>query len=120
MALAFSRDGKVLATTSDDGSVERLGRADGEPARAVQRPCGRRPRRRSSARDGATLYTGSSDGSVIVWDVRGERRLGRPFRFDPVAAAGEGPHTPAQNASTAVAVSPDSSLFATSPGARTA
>ena len=52
---------------------------------------------------------------MIVWDVRGERRLGRPFRFDPVAAAGEGVHTAAENASTAVAVSPDNSLFATSP-----
>ena len=27
---------------------------------------------------------------MIVWDVRGERRLGRPFRFAPVADSGEG------------------------------
>jgi WD40 repeat protein len=50
-----------------------------------------------------------------VFDVRGQRRLGRPFRFDPIAEGGEGRHTPAENASTAVAVSPDGSLFATSP-----
>ena len=46
LALAFSRDGKVLATTSDDGSVGDLGRADGEPARALHRPRRRRARRR--------------------------------------------------------------------------
>ena len=42
----------------------------------------------TSARTAATLYSGSNDGSVIVWDVRGHRRLGRPFRFAPTAAAG--------------------------------
>jgi WD40 repeat protein len=42
---------------------------------------------------------------VIAWDVRGSRRLGRPFTVDPVAT----------NASTAVAVSADSSTIATSP-----
>jgi WD40 repeat protein len=52
---------------------------------------------------------------VIVWDLHGGRRLGRPFRFDPIAEAGEGAHAPAANASRAVAVSPDSSLFVTSP-----
>jgi len=31
--------------------------------------------------DGRTLYTASSDGSVIAWDVSGGRRLGRPFRY---------------------------------------
>ena len=31
--------------------------------------------------DGATLYTVSSDGSAIVWDVSRERRFGRPFTF---------------------------------------
>ena len=74
-----------------------------------------RPSRRSSAPTATTLVSGSSDGSEIVWDVLGERRLGRPFRFDPVAVRGEGGHAPAANASTAVAVSPDGRLFATSP-----
>jgi WD40 repeat protein len=31
--------------------------------------------------DGATLYTASHDGTVIAWDVTGERGLGRPFTF---------------------------------------
>ena len=29
--------------------------------------------------DGRTLYTAGNDGRVIVWDVAGNRRLGRPF-----------------------------------------
>ncbi len=114
LAVAFSRDGKVLSTTSDDGSVAVW---DVPTARLRASFVGHAGSAFGAlfSRDGATLYTGSSDGSVIVWDIRGERRLGRPFRFDPVAAAGEGAHTPAENASTAVAVSPDNSLFATSP-----
>jgi WD40 repeat protein len=114
IALAFSADGNVLATTSDDGSVDvwdlptrTLRETFTGPAAAALGPLF----------DPATttLYSGSSDGSMIVWDVRGERRLGRPFRFDPVGKAGQGVHTPAQNASTAVAVSPDNSFFVTSP-----
>jgi len=113
-ALAFSSDGKVLATASVDGSVgvwdvptmslrDRFVGHAAAAAGLVFSP------------DGATLYSGSSDGSVIVWDVRGGRRLGQPFRFDPVATAGAGAHIPATDASTAVAVSPDSSFFVTSP-----
>ena len=113
-ALAFSRDGTVLATTSDDGSV---GIWDVPTGALRERFTGHAGAALGPvfSRDGVTLYTGSSDGSVIVWDVRGESRLGQPFRFDPVALAGAGAHTPAQNASTAVAVSPDNSIFATSP-----
>ena len=114
LALAFSPNGKALATTADDGSVSIWDLPSGAlrerftgHAGAALGPLFKR--------DGATLYTGSSDGSVIVWDVRGQRRLGQPFRFDPVALAGVGAHTPSQNVSTAVAVSPDNSLFATSP-----
>ena len=31
-------------------------------------------------RDGATLYTAGLDGKVILWDLSGARRLGRPFK----------------------------------------
>jgi len=115
ISVAFSRDGRTLATTSDDGSVDVwdaptaslretfIGHA-GSAVAPIFSP------------DGATLYTASNDGTVIVWDVSGLRRLGHPFRFDPLALPGEGPHQPEQNAADAVAFSPDSKLFATSPG----
>jgi WD40 repeat protein/DNA-binding SARP family transcriptional activator len=115
IGVGFNRDGNVLATTSDDGSVdvwdvptaglrETFTGHSGAAVDPVFSP------------DGRTLYTASHDGSVIAWDVGGERRLGRPFRFDPVAHGGQGPHPPTQHAAGAVSVSPDSSLFATSPG----
>jgi WD40 repeat protein/DNA-binding SARP family transcriptional activator len=115
IGVAFSRDGHVLATTSDDGTVDiwdvttrDLRETFSGHAAAALAPV--------FSRDGATLYTASRDGTVIAWDVRGERRLGRPFRFAPVAHGGEGAHVAAPGAAGAVAVSPDSKLFATSPG----
>jgi WD40 repeat protein len=114
IAVGFSADGKTLATASDDGTVGLWDVPMATPRETFE---GHNAAALGTlfSPDGATLYSGSSDGSVIVWDVRGERRLGRPFRFDPTAAGGEGAHTPTENASTAVAVSPDNSIFATSP-----
>ena len=114
IGVAFNRDGTVLATTSDDGTVDvwdvpaaRLRETFTGHAGAAVSPV--------FSPDGRTLYTASHDGSVIAWDVRGNRRLGQPFRFAPVAAGGAGPLGPAAGAG-AVAASPDSSLFVTSPG----
>ena len=36
--------------------------------------------------DGRTLYTAGDDGSVIVWDLGGARRLGKPFRYSSLTA----------------------------------
>jgi WD40 repeat protein len=113
-SLAFSHDGTMLASAAADGSVA----VWDVPTAAMRETFAGHT---ASALDpifspnGETLYAGSADGSVIAWDVRGERRLGRPFRFAPVAAAGQGPEKRILNAASAVAVSPDGSLFATSP-----
>ena len=103
-ALGFSRDGRLLASGADDGTVEMWDVATrtlqatykGHAAAAI-----------SVLFDhaGATLYSASSDGSVMVWDVAGKRRLGRSFRFSSLG----------RGAATAVAASPDSSYFVTSP-----
>jgi WD40 repeat protein len=114
LALAFDADGKVLATASDDGSIDVWDVPTASLRETFKGHAGA-ARGVAFSPDGATLYSASSDGSVFVWDVRGERRLGRLFRFDPVPAPGMGVHVPAQ-AAGAVAVSPDSSLFVTSPG----
>jgi WD40 repeat protein/DNA-binding SARP family transcriptional activator len=113
IGLAFAADARVLATTSDDGSVDlwdvpagRLRETFRGHAGAAVGPV--------FSRDGRTLFTGSHDGSVLVWDVRGGRRLGRPFRFAPDPVPGAGPAS-AQGAG-AVAASPDGTRFVTSPG----
>jgi WD40 repeat protein len=67
------------------------------------------------SRDGRTLFSGSADGTVMAMDVTGERRLAQPFAYAPVASRVAGPPRPGSG-STAVAVSPDGSLFATQPG----
>ena len=113
--LTFSHDGRLLASAAADGSVAvwnvpaaSLRETFLGHAAAADGPV--------FSPDGATLYAGSTDGTVIAWDTRGSRRLGRPFSFDPVAAAGQGAEPQVGNASTASAVSPGGSLFATTPG----
>jgi WD40 repeat protein/DNA-binding SARP family transcriptional activator len=114
-SLAFSPDGRVLATSSDDGTIDIWDLGNGSLRETFDGPAAAALGLVFS-RDGGTLYSGSTDGSLVSWDVRGGRRLGRPFRFAPLAAPGEGPHTdPPNGAATAVAVSPDGALFATSP-----
>lgn len=115
-SLAFSADGKTLASTAADGSVA----VWDVPTKTLRETFAGHT---AAAFDpvfspsGATLYAGSADGSVIAWDVRGGRGLGRPFRFNPVPAAGLRAESrlPVSDAAQAVAVSPEGSLFATSP-----
>jgi WD40 repeat protein/DNA-binding SARP family transcriptional activator len=115
IGVGFSRDGQTLATTSDDGSVDVWDVPTASLRETFIGHSGSAVAPTFSP-DGATLYTASNDGTVIVWDLSGLRRLGRPFRFDPTARPGEGPHQPTQSAAIAVAFSPDSEFFATSPG----
>jgi WD40 repeat protein/DNA-binding SARP family transcriptional activator len=116
IGLGFSPDGKVLATTSDDGSVDLWDVATASHRETFTGHAGAAFGPVFSP-DGATLYTASDDGSVMVWDVDGRRRLGRSFEFAPVARAGRDTNG-ASNGAGAVAVSPDSALFVTSPGPR--
>jgi WD40 repeat protein/DNA-binding SARP family transcriptional activator len=113
-ALAFSPDGKTIASAAGDGSVAVWDVPEGSLRETFTGHEGGAEGPVFSP-DDATLYAGSSDGTVIAWDVLGERRLGRPFRFDPVAKAGEGKQPPVDDAAGATAVSPNGAFFVTSP-----
>jgi len=108
-ALAFDPDGTTIASTAGDpnGTVATWDVATGklEATYAGHAAGAEGP---FFSRDGSTLYAGGGDGSLIAWDIRGTRRLARPFHFSAPNVGGQGP-------ALATAVSPDSSLFATSP-----
>jgi WD40 repeat protein len=75
---AFSPDGRTLATVSEDGSVIVRNPRTGKVVETLEGH--RRPVWGAVfSRDGRTLYTASDDLSLVIWDVAGDRRLGRPF-----------------------------------------
>src|SRR5262249_11360170 len=105
-AVAFSRDGRTLATADDDGTVAVWNVGEGAlretlegHSAAVQAVV--------FSPDGRTLFTAAYDGTVVALDVAGGRRLGQPFRYS-THLVGFAPG--------ASAISPDSSVFAVSPG----
>lgn len=115
LGVSFSRDGQVLATAAEDGSVA-VWDVPSAKLRETFQGLSAAALAPQFAPDGRTLYTGANNGTTVAWDVQGERRLARPFRFAPVPQRGQGPIADAGGASTALAVSPDSRFFATSPG----
>jgi WD40 repeat protein/DNA-binding SARP family transcriptional activator len=83
---AFTPDGRWLLTSGDDARL-RVRPVEG-PAR-VETFEGHTGRIAGLALspDGRTAYTASLDGTVIVWDLAGERRFGRVFSPDPPGRA---------------------------------
>ena len=100
---AFSPDGSTLSTTQGEDVIlwdSERGVAT-ETLEGHAAPIG--PHLFSP--DGRTLYTGAEDSTAMVWDVVGDRRLGRPFRSIYTGPLGD-------SSPVAFAISPDGSTLA--------
>jgi WD40 repeat protein/DNA-binding SARP family transcriptional activator len=79
--LLFNRDGDTVVSTNLDGTVTLWDVGSATPRETLRGHTGSVQQPVFSPDGGETLYTVSHDGTAIAWDMTGERRLGRAFRF---------------------------------------
>ena len=79
-SVAFSPDGKTLATGSADGTVRLWDVATHRPDRRALTGHTGPVTSVAFSPDGKTLASGSADGTVRLWDVATHRQIGHPHR----------------------------------------
>jgi WD40 repeat protein/DNA-binding SARP family transcriptional activator len=109
-ALAYSANGKTVASVGDDNRVVVWDAAAGQTTSASG-PLGQVQNAAISAQ-GTTLYTASLDGVVLAWDLSGADSFGRERPVGPSAPCCQ----PISPRSPPLAVSPDGTRFAVALG----
>jgi WD40 repeat protein len=84
-SVAYSRDGKLLATASYDGTVKVWDAETGRPLATLEGHEGK-VRHVAFAPDGKRLATAGEDRTARVWDVAKGRELQKVAHTDPVRA----------------------------------
>lgn len=77
--LAFSPDGKILATADNDGSARLWNVATQRQIGAPIRLSGARVKDIAFSPDGKVLATADSDGTARLWNVASHRQIGAPI-----------------------------------------
>lgn len=68
--LAFSPDGKLLASTSYDKTIRLWGTSSGKQIATLDASTGKGPAALASSPDGATIACGDLDGTISLWGIR--------------------------------------------------
>jgi WD40 repeat protein len=77
--VVFSPNGRILASTGEDGTVRLWDVATRKPRGAPLRGHEKNVTALAFSHDGRLLATGGSDQQVLLWDVRGGRRVTGPL-----------------------------------------
>ncbi len=109
-AFRFSPDGRRVATTHEDGTLNLWDPATGRLVETFLGHAGRAIGVDFSA-DGNALYGASLDGTIFEWGVGGDRSFERRFTYGPAI-----PKSPSIPLTPPLALAPDRSAFAVQVG----